>query len=582
MYRWDNKEADRWLRELSQQPNWANAIATTKPQLGLSQMGIQGPDSTAMQQAIAAISGMSPEDRAYLRPMQVTNPQDIKSTPSFKGVGPAPQGAFPAKSSQAATNKAGGVLSQPLPQVPYSNPSPQPGVGADGQTTYAKGPDGRQRRRRGNSSTGNWLIQAGQNQLISEGIKEGGRLVGEQVHGAPTVTGVDSAGNTIMSDGSVINPKGEMVKKGSYAAKGAEYAGYAMAAYKLYNALQAENKRDMARGVASAGIMAGQAYTGGNPLLSAANFGINATNIIGNDNMTAEQQATRLQQQAALAAADLYTAGLASTAEGLARKWGPTGKLLGKLDKLDQKTNPATWALAAGLKQIGSSKGKDQMARDRIRKMMQERGMLDENWNMVNADGSKWDIGKDGSKFEEFSTVDPNKGHTGQAIGAINPLAHLITGGDEKLATSFAGYMTNAVMQGRGGIDPAAANANALAQYKKAGFDTPEKAIAGIDELLKQGKIDEAKAAAFKNGIQTVFGIAKPAASQGPARPAADNPKKGGGKKRRKGRRRVYETQTYETNTYAPQTTAPMGTPSQYGDAFAQELANVYLSNQGL
>lgn len=56
-----------------------------------------------------------------------------------------------------------------------------------------------------------------------------------------------------------------------------------------------------------------------------------------------------------------------------------------------------------------------------------------------------------GARLEDgrgYMDVDTAK--QGASIGAMNPLAYILTGGDEKLATSFAGYFTNTVTQGDG------------------------------------------------------------------------------------------------------------------------------------
>jgi hypothetical protein len=48
----------------------------------------------------------------------------------------------------------------------------------------------------------------------------------------------------------------------------------------------------------------------------------------------------------------------------------------------------------------GSSKDKGQMRRDAVRGALQERGLLDDNWQGTLADGTTTDFGKDGSVLE--------------------------------------------------------------------------------------------------------------------------------------------------------------------------------------
>lgn len=252
--------------------------------------------------------------------------------------------------------------------------------------------------------------------------------------------------------------------------------------------------------------------------------------------------------------------------------------------------NPMTAPLAIGSKLMGGSfglgggKDKDQQQRDSVRDSLLQGKVIDNNYLLSNPDGSTFDIGKDGgARLEDGRRYfDVNVDTQGNAIGAVNPLAYLITGGDEALATQFAGYFTNGITQGDGGKDGAIANANAKAQYVKSGFDTPEKAHAGIDELVKAGKLDPEKAAAFHGGINTVFGAGTPRTGSPNATRENSSSRRSSGKPNRRSAPAPYQPQTYTPQVYAPQTTAPMGTSSGYGNGFAESLANIYLANQGL
>lgn len=235
-------------------------------------------------------------------------------------------------------------------------------------------------------------------------------------------------------------------------------------------------------------------------------------------------------------------------------------------------------ALKKGLSMFGSGKGEDQMRRDAVRKMLKEGGFLGEgdDWNLENPDGTSFDIGKDGGARLEngrgYMDVDTTK--QGASIGAMNPLAYIITGGDEKLATNFAGYFTNTVTQGDGANNPVIANANALDKYKKAGLDTPQKAHAAIDELVKSGKLAADKAQAFHGGINTVFGQVNPTAGT-----VSSGVKQSHQSASRRGnRRRQFE---YQLPNVQPQVLAPSST-TPFGVDFAQSLASIYRSNQGL
>lgn len=443
--------------------------------------------------------------------------------------------------------------------------------------------------------------------LVGEGVKQiGGYLGGQSAGGTPTVTGTDGSGNTTYSDGGVTAPDGSVVTQGSYAQSIKQGIGNATAAIQLYDAIRAKDTRGRVLGGAGATNTALQANgVYGSGLGSGIGAGIGAAGIL-TSNMTDEQKAVALRKTAEDTAANYFTGGIWGGVQLADRKLlgGQTDKLRNKGDKLNDKShgvvNPGAYlgdkvtTKALGL--MGGHKSGDQMQRDAVRKALQEAGFFgdpkdSQDWTLENEDKSGFDVGKDGgARLEDgrrYFDIDTEK--QGQAIGAVNPLAYLVTGGDKKLATEFAGYFANTVTQGAGAADPAVANMNALDKYKKAGFDTPDKAHAGIDELVKAGKLDPETAAAFHGGIDTVFGggpkpatstLTKEAISSAPVEKTSGKTKT---KKKRRGEsRRTYETQTYTPNTYTPVTTTPMGAPSGYGDAFAQSLANVYAANQGL
>lgn len=165
----------------------------------------------------------------------------------------------------------------------------------------------------------------------------------------------DGSSGTIMSDGTVVADSGAMVtKEGSYVPaaqspllRGIQGGVGAVQVYQGYQQWKDGDKFGGGLGVttgaaniaAAAGSATAAQYV---PYLNIANDVYQGYGTLTNDQMTGEQKASRLQQQAGLGVADFYTYGAASAAEGLLRKNKTTGKLLGKLDELDQKTNPFT------------------------------------------------------------------------------------------------------------------------------------------------------------------------------------------------------------------------------------------------
>jgi hypothetical protein len=152
---------------------------------------------------------------------------------------------------------------------------------------------------------------------------------------------------------------------------------------------------------------------------------------------------------------------------------------------------------------FGSGKGKDQRARDEVRKRMKDAGMIsvdgNDKWNLTRADGSTYDIGTENmARPDDYQIEDFNKEGVGQTIGWTDPLAAIVTGGDKTLKEQFSGYFTNmAVGQGD-------ARANAQNLYQQAGLDK-EKAWQAVNELEAQGKIDQQTGHVYRNSLNLLF-----------------------------------------------------------------------------
>lgn len=171
-------------------------------------------------------------------------------------------------------------------------------------------------------------------------------------------------------------------------------------------------------------------------------------------------------------------------------------------------------------RQLVSGKHKDQQMRDMIRKRMRDSDFTDTGHNITLADGRKFDIGKDGGS--KAYNVDFNKAGAGEAVGLANPLAAIMTGGDKKLKSDFAGYFANAAMSGGD------AKKNVRALYDKAGLDQ-RKAYDAVNSL----NLDDATKRALHNGINEAFGtggfdaqgnvIARPGAAPQGLQPVTPN-----------------------------------------------------------
>jgi hypothetical protein len=217
--------------------------------------------------------------------------------------------------------------------------------------------------------------------------------------------------------------------------------------------------------------------------------------------------------------------------------------------------------LGALLGTAKAGKHKDQNARDDIRAGLQKRGVIDDKYQLGLANGGSYDIGIDGGS--QPYNVDFNRQGAGDVVGLANPLAEIITGGNDKLRSDFAGYFTNAAMSSGD------ANANIKGLYDKMGLDA-DKASQAIDGLLADGKVTEQEAAAYKNGIKTLYGLNKPEPTK--------SSRKGGSSRRKKERDEGSGGESGDEVITPVVDTAPQQF-SNYDD-IARAYANIYASNQ--
>lgn len=159
-----------------------------------------------------------------------------------------------------------------------------------------------------------------------------------------------------------------------------------------------------------------------------------------------------------------------------------------------------------------SGKGKDQLARDQVRDFMRENGMISQNWELQLADGSLYDIGKDGgAKLSNLDGQSSRRAYevdfahplAAQTVAMLQPLGLLLTGGNKKLADDFTGYFTNAALSNAKSIEDAQLNSIAILQQLKV---TPEQVVQGISTLAEKGVIDAPTAKAYVEGLAMLLG----------------------------------------------------------------------------
>jgi hypothetical protein len=152
---------------------------------------------------------------------------------------------------------------------------------------------------------------------------------------------------------------------------------------------------------------------------------------------------------------------------------------------------------------ITSGKHKDQKVRDAVRENLLRAGIIDENYSIGLADGSRYNIGIDGGPKAEFGgrrpfEVDFSNPLAKSAVAWMNPVVHLGIGGNEKIKTDFVGYLANAAMSNAKSLEDVRDNVQAIFGQ----FGVNDESLAqGIVSAAQQGLLDEQTAMAYLGGI---------------------------------------------------------------------------------
>lgn len=130
-------------------------------------------------------------------------------------------------------------------------------------------------------------------------------------------------------------------------------------------------------------------------------------------------------------------------------------------------------AIVGGISSLfGGGKSADQKARDSMRSVLQERGIIDQNWSIGLANGQRFDIGKDGGatlqnvdgSTRKYYDVDFKNPLAADVVAMLDPLGAAVTGGNRKLQTDLVGYLTNAALSNASTKEEAVANVRAIMQ----------------------------------------------------------------------------------------------------------------------
>jgi hypothetical protein len=170
----------------------------------------------------------------------------------------------------------------------------------------------------------------------------------------------------------------------------------------------------------------------------------------------------------------------------------------------------------------GSSKGKGQMQRDAVRGILQEQGILDENYQGTLADGTKTDFGQDGSKINtkfmnKLASENPTAFNQTQELGDAITAAYGFVG--DKARSLGRLYVKGALSNA--GDDPKIAIANMQHFAKQQGI-TFDLMKGKLDEALKDNRINQGEYSRLLGSAQI---LGNSAASGAPA--VVPRPKKG-------------------------------------------------------
>jgi hypothetical protein len=153
---------------------------------------------------------------------------------------------------------------------------------------------------------------------------------------------------------------------------------------------------------------------------------------------------------------------------------------------------------------IKTGKHKDQKVRDQVRELLLNKGVIDSNYSIGLANGSRFNIGYDGGPKKELGGRRPYEMElsnplTKYAISWLSPVIALLSQGNQKVQDDFVGYFGNAALSNAKSTDELAANVNAI--IKQFGLD--DKTIAeAIIQAAKQGTVDSDTAKGWLTGIK--------------------------------------------------------------------------------
>jgi hypothetical protein len=314
-------------------------------------------------------------------------------------------------------------------------------------------------------------------------------------------------------------------------AVGAGLAG--TAGYAAYQAATAGTSAAAAGANAAAGAADGAAGAAGSfaGLASVAAAGYGAYQAYRNSNMSGEQKARTIRQTAERAAASYATAGVSELVLAADKKFlgGTVNKAYQLADKLDLENFVFDKVAGSVLGKVGGGRSKDRMMRDQARKGFQQVGIIDENWEVTLADGSRVSAGLDKNDGQhEFA--DPSLipvGNENRTLSAYDvdytndldytsslmtsSLARLLGGGKNQGLDQVAGQLANSALGNVGYGQPMTPETftkvrdNVRVWFAQSGLSTKEDAYALANQAYAEQRISEMDLSALHQGLNLVF-----------------------------------------------------------------------------
>jgi hypothetical protein len=152
---------------------------------------------------------------------------------------------------------------------------------------------------------------------------------------------------------------------------------------------------------------------------------------------------------------------------------------------------------------ISAGKHRDQKVRDSVRELLVQGGILNPEYQLQLADGSLYDMGKDGGPRPEFGgrrpyEIDYSNPLAQYAIGWMDPIVALFAQGNTKIQTDFVGYFTNAILSNAKDLNDVRANVDLF--LSKFGLTNDQLANA-VGQMANAGMIDQTTAQGWIGGI---------------------------------------------------------------------------------